>query len=266
MRFVRASLISLAILSCGPAFAQQSSPSFPFEGEVKSSSVNIRIDATIGSEAICTVSRGEPLSVLGESYDWYKVRLPRGAPSYVKKTLVAPLDNRTVKVLKDNVNIRLRPTEQSPILGRVQSGEVLSVRGNAREWFEIEPVHNSYGWINKKFVLTFRTGMQPPQDVSTNVSAKKPSAPVPGVPVQVSTNGEITAEGIVEPYGKVINRIASHKLVIRDKEEKVFLLKASRGDLDAVTYRKVKVSGKLITPSPAQQFPVIEVATMELLD
>ena len=265
MRFVYAVFITLAC-SRGLAFAQQSSQGFPFEGEVKTSNVNIRIDATTGSEAICTVNRGEPLSVLSENYGWYKVRLPKDAPSYIKKTLVAPLDDKTVKVLKENVNIRLRPTEQSPILGRVQSGEVLSVRGQAKEWFEIEPVHNSYGWINKKFVLTFRTGMQPAQDASTHVSSKKPSAPIPSIPVQVSTDGEITAFGVVEPYGKVINRISSHKLVIHDKENKVFLLKASRADLDAVSYHRVKVTGTLITPSPTQQFPVIEVDTMEMLD
>lgn len=144
------------------AMQQPDAPTIPFSGEIKEDRVNVRMDATVGSEVICTVFRREPVEVIGEVYDWYKIRLPQSAPSFVKKTLVAIIDDKTIKVLKDSVNIRLKPSEDSPIIGKAEIDELLQVRRHAGEWFEIEPVANSFGWVHKRFVLPFRTTLPPP--------------------------------------------------------------------------------------------------------
>lgn len=130
-------------------YAQDSSP---FQGEINTDNINIRSDATVSSEIICKAHRAEPIEVITELYGWYKIRLPKNAPSFIKKSLVSSIENKTAKVLKDNVNIRLYPSESSPILGIVNNGEPINILEDKGEWYRIEPVNSSFGWVNKKFV------------------------------------------------------------------------------------------------------------------
>ena len=224
----------------------------------------MRTDSTVGSTVVCTLNRGEPVSVAGELYEWYRIKLPKDAPSYVKKTLVAPLDDKTVKVLKDKVNIRLGPAETSPILGKAHKDETLHIVGSEGEWFKIRPTARCSGWIHKQFVLPFRTGMAPKE----KAAGIEPPPEEPGK--------EVTLKGIIEPYGKVINRSATHKLIVRESVEcpdstqndcylqKIFLLKGSRPNLNTLTYHKVKVTG-MVTGKNEQKYPVIEISKVELL-
>jgi uncharacterized protein YgiM (DUF1202 family) len=126
--------------------------SFPFRGEVNSNNINIRSNSTVNSEVVCNLNKGSPVEVVLELYGWYKIRLPKNAPSYIKKNLVGLINDKTARALKDRVNIRLHPNELSPILGRVNKNEIISILEDKGEWYKIEPVNNSFGWIHKKFV------------------------------------------------------------------------------------------------------------------
>ena len=123
-----------------------------FQGEINANNINIRSDSTVSSKIICIANNGEPVEVVKELYEWYRVRLPKTAPSFIKKNLVSIIDEKTAKVIKDNVNIRLRPSESSPILGKAAKNEVINILEEKGEWYKIEPLNNSFGWVNKKFV------------------------------------------------------------------------------------------------------------------
>lgn len=243
--------------------------SFPFDGEINQDGANVRLDSTVGAQSICTMARTEPVEVVAQQYDWYKIRLPKHAPAFVKKNLVAPVDDKTVKVLRSNVNIRFGPSETTAILGKASKDEIMIVTGDSGEWFQVEPPGMAYGYINKKLVLPFRTGMAPAagprkaerKHVEQPAAAGKTETPPP----DDLAKDEIATIGIVEPYGKVINREATHKLT-STAEGTIFLLKATRSSLDALNYRKVKITGKLIEPPRPRHYPVIEVRKLELLD
>lgn len=259
------------IASAIPALCKEEEPvvSIPFNGEIKGNMINVRADSTTGADIICSVNRGEPINVVGQLYDWYKIRIPKGCPSYIKKTLVAPIDDKTIKVLKDRVNIRLKPDEQAPIIGKANTDEVLTVTGSVGDWFKIEPISSSYGWVNKKFVHPFRTGIspeKPPQATGEQVEEiKKIQEKTPPI-VEDNQQGTITAIGVVEPYGKVINRQATHKLIIKDSAgfTKVFLLKGTKSSLNALNFRSVKVTGKPIGIEPQSKYPIIDVTSIQL--
>lgn len=165
-------LLAVSMLFLAVSFAQES---FPFMGEVNSENINIRSDSTVSSQIICRVNKGEQVEVVAELYEWYKVRLPKSAPSFIKNTLAViinnapnntaatdtqlnpatnppPVFNKEAKVLKDRVNIRLSPSESSAVLGIVNQGQVVTVLEERKGWLKIEPMGNSFGWINKKFI------------------------------------------------------------------------------------------------------------------
>lgn len=125
-----------------------------FSGRITSDGINLRCDSRVSAEVIATLKRGDKVGVVSGSYDWYKIRLPKDSPSYVRKDMLECIreDCLSAKVIKQKVNIRLKPRESSAIIGRADKDEVLNVIRKQGDWYEIEPVHESYGWVHKKFV------------------------------------------------------------------------------------------------------------------
>jgi len=242
---------------------------FPFKGQVDDNDVNIRSDSTVNAQIICTVKKGTRLDVILESYDWYKVRLPKQAPAYVNKNLVQCMDSKNnagfnaditsstfkrcvnAKVLKDRVNIRLGPSESTIILGQADQDEMVNVITDAGEWFKIVPIQNTFGWIHKKLV----SKAPPAADEIIRIAKKAKEKLVVGENVIV--------EGTIKPYGKVFNRQATHKLITEDN--RIFLLKADKENLNALNYHKAKVTGNIIG-NPNQKYPTVEVKILEVID
>ena len=251
-------VLLLGLIFAGAVFAAGFTA---FTGQIKADDINVRVDATISSAVVCTLSKGKLVEVVLEVYDWYKIRLPKEAPSYVKKDLVECINNISVKcssakVTGDRVNIRLGPSESSWILGKVDNLTVVNIIQSEGSWYKIEPVHQSYGWVNKKFINKDIVLLK---EDEKSIMALQPVAIQP-----VSQESEQTVvEGTVSPYGVVLWRKATHKLVT-DRNE-VYFLKGNRKGLDSLNYRKVKVSGKLISPKNSR-YPIIEVAIIEVLN
>jgi uncharacterized protein YgiM (DUF1202 family) len=253
----------LAVLLFTPARAET------FDGLVNTPDINVRADSTPNSEIVCVLKKGDRVSVVKELYDWYKIRLPKNAPSYVKKNLLeclpedldvpaqtpVPLKEKachSAKVAKDNVNIRLNPSENARILGKLNKNTIVSVLGEEGGWCKIEPQENSFAWVHKKFINedAAKTAVIPEQKIikSTTVNILKT---------------DITLEGTVQPYGMIFKRQATHKLT--SPEHGTWLLKGNKSGLDALNYRKVKVTGKII-PGTKEKYPVIEITSLEALN
>ena len=128
---------------------------------VNSNNINVRTDSTVTAAVICKVNRGDSVEVVGEFYDWYKIRLPQPAPAFIKKDLVALLDEKTLKVIKDNINVRLSPSERSAIIGRVEKDETLTMLKDEGDWYRVAPPKNSFGWVYKRFVDRINSNAAP---------------------------------------------------------------------------------------------------------
>lgn len=226
----------------------QTAQTFPFMGRVKAKDINLRVDSTVSAPVICQLREGDRLEVVAELYEWYKVRLPKYAPAYIHKDLVVLVNTNTATVIKDKINIRLLPGESAPIIGRLAMGEAVNILEFRRDWYKIQPTQNSFGWINKKFVeksfLQEVAVLSPPHPQEKLVSEKQ---------VYAET---ITLEGILQPYGRVFKREATHKII--DSNKKTYLLKGNTVMLNSLTHLKVKVSGRIVSP-PKAKYPLIEV-------
>jgi len=82
-RLLAATLLAVILLFQQALFAQ--GESFLFSGKVNSDKINLRADSRVSGEEICALPRGEKVEVTLELYDWYRIRLPKPAPAYVKK-------------------------------------------------------------------------------------------------------------------------------------------------------------------------------------
>jgi uncharacterized protein YgiM (DUF1202 family) len=188
------------------------------------------------------------VDVVSKAYDWYKIRLPKSAPSFIKKEFVEILNDNAATVSKDNVNIRLRPDTASKILGKAKKDEPVNIVEDAGLWYKIEPIRNSFGWIHKNFV-----NKADEEKIKLAKKAKKNEG-------EEVANKIIAVCGIIKP--KTFTKIASHKLITADNE--VYLLKGNKEELTTLNSRRVKVSGKII-PSEYSN-PIIEIEKLEALD
>ncbi|MDO8662711.1 MAG: SH3 domain-containing protein [Candidatus Omnitrophota bacterium] len=243
---------SVLALSSTQAYAEET----PFFGEINAKQINLRSDATTSATVISALNKGERIEVVSESYDWYKIRLPKNIPVYMKKNLAACIkyaDSQmagpssierclSAKILGDRVNIRIKPSESAPIVGIADKDEIVDVVSESGGWYKIEPIQNSFGWVHKKFV-------------DKVVSQNKTSIP------QENPDNLMVFTGIVQPYGIVFMRPATHKLITPD--HKTFLLKGNRASLDALNRQKVKVVGSIINGLKVK-YPVIEVKIIEV--
>lgn len=233
-----------------------------FTGQINASGINVRVDSSVSAEVICTLAKGELVEVVWGVYDWYKIRLPKEAPAYIKKDLLECNDVKaefaaqsgeclSAKVIKDKVNVRLKPSELSWILGKVDKATVVNVIAEEEGWYKIHPVYQSYGWVNKKFV-----------DKDVVVVLLKQDALVKDTDI-VKLNDQLIVEGKISPYGIVLWRQATHKLIT--VENKIYFLKGNRKSLDSLNYRKVKVTGKIISLA-ASKYPIIQIDNIEALN
>ncbi|MEW6101793.1 MAG: SH3 domain-containing protein [Candidatus Omnitrophota bacterium] len=229
--------------------------------QVTENDINIRSDSTVSSEVICRVNRGQKLKIRTERYGWYKVHLPKQAPCYIKRELVECVKHeegiqkqcQAAKVIKSRINVRLRPDESSPILGKLNEGELVDIRSPHKDWYKISPPESTFGWIHEKFVKGIFE-KEAPVEEKLLPAGVKPAA---------ETERGITITGIINPHGVVFRRTATHKLITQDKE--IFLLKGDKKALDKLNHRRAKATGKLITIE-GQKYPLLEVYEVEVLD
>ncbi len=250
--------LAILALSSGLSIGEEG----PYLAEINTKDVNLRSDATITSKVISTLSKGERVEVVAESYDWCKIRLPESVSVYIKKNLAVCLkrsDASTViptsierclsaKVTGKRVNIRAKPGEDASIVGVADDGEVVNVASETGSWYRIEPIRNSFGWVNKRFTTKF-TALTKPEQTSG-----------PGQDKTAALNNLTVFTGTVEPYGVVFFRPATHKLITQDNN--IFFLKASQTSLNAFNHQKARITGKIISGLKAK-YPVIDVKIIE---
>lgn len=237
----------------------QTSETFPFMGRVKAKDINVRIDSTVSAQVICQVRENDRLEVVSGLYDWYKVRLPRYAPAYVHKGMLELVDAQTAKVAKDRVNIRLLPSESSPIIGKADQGEAVNILEFRRDWYKIQPVRQSFGWINRKFVEKDTSAVVP----LLSLAQPQPEEKIVTVEKPVTQEAMVSLEGILKPYGRVFRRQATHK--ITDRNNRLYLLKGNTAMLNSLIRLKVKITGRVVSPPNAKN-PLIEVVNIEVLN
>ncbi len=271
-------LFMLAVASV-PAWGQQE---FPFTGRVVASEVNIRAGQSKNFEELTELQQGEEIIVVGKSFSWYKILLPDHAQNYVFAKFVEPLGDDIGMVTATNLNIRARPDVQSSVIGRLAKGTFVRLRAEADDWYQIEPVDQSFGWVHEDLIAFHARQVPPPRVVtppvretrSTRRARAKKSAPKPvakkkkAVPqVEPPPAAEppkfVAATGVIAGLkDKPLTPEIRHQLVVDGKP--AYYLKGYRKIMDGFLNYKVNIEGEVLSDFEASH-PVVLVTKIRLI-
>ncbi len=120
-----------------------------FTGRVNSNKVRLRTEPNVDSSIVGEAKLGQHFLVVGQVNDFYVVRPSSDTKFYVYRIYV--IDGM---IEGNNVNVRLQPDIESPIVMQVQSGTNVygDISKTHSKWLEIQPPEGTYFYIAQEFV------------------------------------------------------------------------------------------------------------------
>jgi len=257
------------------AFGQEE---FPFSGRILSSDVNVRAGQSKNFEELGQLQQDETVIVVGKNFSWYKILLPPNAQSYIFAKFVEPLGDGIGMITASQLNIRARPDVQSSVLGRVNKGMLVRLLEPSEDWYRIEPVDQSFGWVFEDYIAFHSRQVPPPRVVTPPVrnvykrkrmeqeqQARAPT-PEPQIGTTPPTTPEpefVTATGVIAGLGNQgVTENVRHQLVVDGKP--AYYLKGYRKIMDGFLNYKVNIEGEIL-PDIQAPYPVVLVTKIRLI-
>lgn len=121
----------------------------PFTGKVTGSKVRLRLQPSLDGHILRELSPGELLVVTGETDEFYAVRPEKGFKGYIYRAYV--LDD---VVEANNVNVRLEPDTQAPIITQLSQGQriVGSTCSTNGKWLSIDVPEDISFYVAKDYI------------------------------------------------------------------------------------------------------------------
>ena len=188
-------------------------PSNPEPGVSKQDHVNVRGQATLKSEVVARLEKGQPVTILeeivlrkpapDEPSRWYRIALPTNVAVWVHSLFI---DAETMAVKPRRLNLRGGPGENYSVLGRIERGATVKKLDAKGLWLKIEPPTNSYGFVAAHLVertpAAAIVATSPATPVTNEVAAVPPPPTTTAVPE--TTPPTVAATPAVPPATTVI--------------------------------------------------------------
>ncbi len=129
---------------------------------------NLRAKPTLNSEVVCQVQQGDVLETKNLQDEWIEVVPPTNIDFYVFSDYIRD----GIVECSQKLNIRAGPGINFSIVGQLENGEKVTVRGTVSEWSRIMPPKNSSLWINRSLVDLLKQENEP-ANIITNVDNQK---------------------------------------------------------------------------------------------
>jgi SH3-like domain-containing protein len=117
---------------------------------VQKNGVYVRSGPSSEYRIIRSVNKGYPVEILERQGDWVHVQDYIGSEGWIFNTLLE--ENNSVIVSTTKANLRSGPGIENMIVGKLDYGTVLRVKGITDEWYMIESKSGSVGWLNNELV------------------------------------------------------------------------------------------------------------------
>ncbi len=268
-------ILSIALLLAICTQAQARQEFFPFVAEVNARNVNVRAGENTNFEKISRLNEGDRVVVVEKRFSWYKIELPKVAKSYISDEFVLLHDERNGEVIGSRVNVRAGAGPEFTVLGQLKAGDSVTVTGHNAGWYQIEPLDNSHGWVNEKFLTFYSNTVDDydPDQLVTRIEDRKEKAfyqklkkeQKKNMPVEtIVVSKGVTAEGFLSQESLTGSDIIAHKISIDGKP--TYYLQGLRYILDDFLHYKVSIKGELITTEESHfSYPVIDVQEVHLI-
>jgi SH3-like domain-containing protein len=125
---------------------------FPAQYQIIEDNINIRTDSTVMSTSLGVLHKGEKVEVLDEKFEWAKIVLPERFKCYVYADYVKIIGRNRGEVTASSLNLRVYPSLDSPIIGKVKKDDVLFILKRYKNWYKVRAYPYAYGWVHKKFL------------------------------------------------------------------------------------------------------------------
>lgn len=117
--------------------------------------VNLRSGPGTSYTVVGQAAKGDILTVLGTSGDWYQVNSPEGNACYIAASLVekvsgtpaASISSQKVQVSNGPINIRSGPGSDYAKIGSTNVNEAFTVLEENNGWFKVQRSDGSIGWL-----------------------------------------------------------------------------------------------------------------------
>ena len=269
---LRFTLIITAFCCLLPAPARAQQDIFPFVGKITGADVNVRAGQSENFERLCQLDRGDEVLVVGQAYNWYKIKLPKIAKLYISAEYIYLLNDRVGGVIGDRVNVRAGADPKHSVVGQVLAGEEVQILEKGEKWHQIAPLDKTYGWVHEDFV-TFKS-----KDIS-QFKDKSPE-PVKENPVieahktmnetaeknELDERIQVQKSMSVSGYLKSVETIEGIHYRLDVNGETLYFLSGINNMLEDFVHYKVDVDGIVDTERSDQyEYPVLNVKRIQLI-
>lgn len=127
--------------------------SFARPYQAKRENVNIRFDSTTFADIIGNLQEAEKVEVIREKYGWYQIKLPSRLNCWAWAEFIKPSEKNQGLTTAANVNIRSQPSRKGEILGRLNKGDKVSLRGKKENWAKISCYPYAKGWVHSRLLV-----------------------------------------------------------------------------------------------------------------
>lgn len=137
--------------------------SYPDQYEVLKDQINVREDSTTIAASLGYLNNGDVVTVVDEKYEWYKIILPQNFsyPYFVSAEFIKTIAETKGEVTASYLNIRSNPSLNSPVIGKIEKGKIVSLIEKKDNWYTIEGYPYVKGWVHKKFLKKVDYPSQP---------------------------------------------------------------------------------------------------------
>lgn len=180
-------------------------------GTIVGDNVNVRGKATLASEVVTRVQKGDKVTILeelapqklkpDEPPNWFRIVLPLNTPVWVHAGFL----DESGRVAAHRLNLRAGAGENFSVLGRIEKGTAVNELRRKEEWMEIEAPAGAYAFVAADLV-EFLDGML----------AKASRAASPGLQREVVPN----SVGTVEPPPSSVEKVATDPVALTAVAEK----------------------------------------------
>ena len=270
---------------------------------VIASNVNVRGQAGLKGEVLGRVTKGQPVTVLGEvtlkksgpeePSAWAKILLPTNIHVWVSASHIEAT-NKTVRARK--LNVRGGPGENYSVLGVLKRGDAIKELNTKGDWLEIEPPSDAFAFVAAQYLKQEPPGAAPtePAPAPATVAEAPPvatapteapaapapteapattNAPVPEAPAPTPAVEEPPPKRIVQREGIVRGTVSIQaptrfELVSPDNGRAIDYLHTTARDLDLSRYKgmRIIVTGEEALDERWQNTPVITIQRIQVLE